>query len=154
MTHKNLLLALSAVAAASASAQAPLGTVTNVEGVVTATQGAAGVNVTPGTQIQNGMRFVTTSRGSVTLQMNSGCTVSVPPGNGVTVLSSMTCQQLQAAVQPVVPVASQPAIAGTGVGNAAIAVGGIIIGLGVLDAATKNDNDNGGTVPVSPISAQ
>jgi len=140
MTPKNLLLALSAVAAASAFAQAPLGTVTNVEGVVTATQGAAGVNVTAGTPIQNGMRFVTTSRGSMTLQMNSGCSVTVPPGNGVTVLSSMTCQQLQAAVQPVVPVASQPVYVGAGVGNAAIAVGGVLIGLGVLHEATKNED--------------
>jgi hypothetical protein len=144
MTLKNLLLALSAVAAASAFAQASLGTVTNVEGVVTATQGAAGVNVTPGTQIQNGMRFVTTTRGSVTLQMNSGCSVSVPPGNGVTVLSSMTCQQLQAAVQPIVPVASQPLSTGVGVGNAAIAFGGAAIAIGILHEANRNEENVSG----------
>lgn len=43
MSGKKLLLALSALAAASAFAQSALGTVTNVEGVVTATQGASGV---------------------------------------------------------------------------------------------------------------
>src|SRR3954469_4354258 len=111
MMIKNLLLALSAFAAVSAFAQAPLGTVTNVEGVVTATQGATGVAVTPGTPIQNGMRFVTTSRGSATLQLNTGCTVSVPPGRGVPVLQSMPCQQPAAAAQPLVPVA---AVAATG----------------------------------------
>src|SRR3954451_1406049 len=141
MTVKNLLLALSAFAAVSAFAQAPLGTVTNVEGVVTATQGATGVAVTPGTAIQNGMRFVTTSRGSVTLQLNSGCTVSVPPAHGVTVLQSMTCQQLTAAVQPVVPVAAQALSApGVGLVNGVILVGGIGVAAGILNAANHDHN--------------
>ena len=83
MTAKNVLLALSSCVAAAALAQAPLGTVTNVQGVVTATQGGTGITVAPGTAIQNGMRFVTTSSGSVTLQLNSGCTVNVPSGSGV-----------------------------------------------------------------------
>jgi len=140
MTIKNLLLALSAFAAVSAFAQAPLGTVTNVEGVVTATQGATGVAVTPGTPIQNGMRFVTTSRGSVTLQLNSGCTVSVPPGHGVTVLQSMTCQQLTAAVQPLVPVAAVAAAGPSpGLVNGLIAVGAAAVAIGVLQQSSNND---------------
>jgi len=140
MTIKNLLLALSAFAAVSAFAQAPLGTVTNVEGVVTATQGATGVAVTPGPPIQNGMRFVTTSRGSVTLQLNSGCTVSVPPGHGVTVLQSMTCQQLTAAVQPLVPVAAVAATGPTpGLVNGLIAVGAAAVAIGVLQQSSNND---------------
>lgn len=145
MTPKNLLLALSVLASTSAFAQAPLGTVTSVEGVVTATQGASGVTVTPGTAIQNGMRFVTTSRGSVSLRLNSGCTVTVPPGHGVTVLSSMTCQQLTAAVQPVVPVAAaQPSpvpFAGSpGIVNGVIAIGGAAVAAGVIKEATEDDN--------------
>src|SRR5205085_8473379 len=145
MTTKNLLLALSVLAAGSAFAQAPLGTVTNVEGVVTATQGATGVTVTPGTAIQNGMRFVTTSRGSVTLQLNSGCTVSVPPAHGVTVLQSMTCQQLVAAVQPIVPVAGLTALGPSpGLVNGVIALGGIAIAVGILHEATNNDENVSG----------
>src|SRR5262249_5921946 len=151
MTPKDLLLALSVLAAASAFAQAPLGTVTNVEGIVTATRGGVGVNVTPGTQIQDGMRFVASSRGSVTLQMNSGCSVSVPPGNGVTVLSSMTCAQLQAAVQPVIPVASQPTYVGANAADAAIALVGAGVAIGVLDAANNKENE---IVPPPPISPQ
>lgn len=108
MALKKLLLVAAALAGASAFAQAPLGTVSNVNGVVTATQGATGMTVAPGTTIQNGMRFVTTTNGSVTLRLNSGCTVTVPPAHGVTVLQSMTCQQLAAAVQPVTPVATGP----------------------------------------------
>jgi hypothetical protein len=141
MTLNKLLLAVIALVGASAFAQAPLGTVTNVEGVVTATQGATGVSVAPGTSIQNGMRFVTTSRGSVTLRMNSGCTVSVPPGHGVTVLQSMTCQQLTAAVQPVVPVAaaSQPFAPPPGLVNGLIAVGAAAVAIGVIRELTDDD---------------
>ena len=143
MTLKKLLLAVTALIGASAFAQAPLGTVTNVEGVVTATQGATGVSVAPGTPIQNGMRFVTTSRGSVTLRMNSGCTVSVPPGHGVTVLQSMTCQQLTAAVQPVVPVAaaSSPFAPPPGLVNGLIAVGAAAVAIGVIRELTDDDDE-------------
>jgi len=147
MKSKNLLLALSVLAAASAFAQAPapLGVVTNVEGVVTATQGATGVTVTPGTAIQNGMRFVTTSRATVTLRLNSGCTVTVPPGHGVTVLSSMTCQQLVASVQPVAPVSPQTAFGpGPGLIDGVIALGGAAVAVGGIRAATENDQNLSG----------
>ena len=57
MALKKILVALSSFAATAVMAQA-LGTVSNVQGVVTATQGATGVAVTPGSPIVNGMRFV------------------------------------------------------------------------------------------------
>jgi hypothetical protein len=149
MTPKNLLLAAVAFAAVSAFAQQSIGTVSNVQGVVTATQGGTGVTVTPGTPIQNGMRFVTTSSGSVTLQLNSGCTVTVPPNSGVTVLSSMTCQQLVAAVQPVTPVAAQTPF-GPGPGaDAIIPVVGAAIAAGIIYESTNNNNNNNNN-PVSP----
>jgi hypothetical protein len=143
MTLKKLLLALSAFVGAAAFAQAPgLGTVTNVQGVVTATQGATGMTVTPGTVIQNGMRFVTTSNATTTLRLNSGCTVTVPGGHGVTVLQTMTCQQLTAAVQPVVPVAA----AGPGfppapalVNGSVAAVGALITAAAIREAVRDND---------------
>lgn len=145
MISKKLLLAMSTLACASVFAQAPLGTVTNVQGVVTATQGATGITVTPGTEIQNGMRFVTTSRGSVTLRLNSGCTVTVPAGHGVTVLQSMTCQQLAAAVQPVVPVAAvQPLSTSPGVVNGAVALGAAAIAAGIIRATTEDDENLSG----------
>jgi hypothetical protein len=148
MTPRNLLLAFATFGCAAAFAQAPLGTVTQVEGVVTATQGATGVTVAPGTPIQNGMRFVTTSRGSVTLRMNNGCTVSVPAGHGVTVLQSMTCQQLTAAVQPVAPVPTQAAFGGGAAGG----VGGIVFGAAVAAAIVSDvtDDDDVAQAPLSP----
>ncbi|HEY0823041.1 MAG TPA: hypothetical protein VGD76_04575 [Ramlibacter sp.] len=152
MTFKKLLLAMSALIGASAFAQAPLGTVSNVQGVVTATQGATGVTVAPGTAIQNGMRFVTTSGGSVTLRLNNGCTVTVPPAHGVTVLQTMTCQQLTAAVQPVVPVAAaSPAFApDVGLVNGLVAVGGAAVAIGVIRALTDDDD----VVVAPPLSPQ
>ena len=128
MTLKKLLLVTSALAAFGAFAQAPLGSVSNVEGVVTATHGATGMTVTPGTPIQNGMRFVTTSNASVTLRLNSGCVVTVPPSHGVTVIQSMTCQQLAQAVEPVVPVAGGPAFPpAPALVNGAIAAGAALL---------------------------
>jgi hypothetical protein len=152
MTPKKLLLALSALVGASAFAQAPLGTVSNVQGVVTATQGSTGVSVAPGTAIQNGMRFVTTSNGSVTLRLNNGCTVTVPPAHGVTVLQNMTCPQLTAAVQPVIPVAAaSPSFApNPGLVNGLIAVGAAAVAIGVVRALTDDDD----VVVPPPLSAQ
>lgn len=141
MTLKKLLLVACAFAGTAAFAQAPLGTVTNVQGVVTATQGATGMTVTPGTVVQNGMRFVTTSNGALTLRLNSGCTVTVPAGHGVTVLQSMTCQQLAAAVQPVVPVAAAlptPTVASAAVVNGFIGAG---VGLIAVGGTRTLDND-------------
>src|SRR3954467_3439657 len=112
MALKKLFVALSSLVAAAAMEQS-LGTVSNVQGIVTATQGATGTTVAPGSAIVNGTRFVTTSTGSVTLSLNNGCVVTLQPGQAVTVLQSMTCQQLTAAVQAV-PVAPNAAVAGAG----------------------------------------
>lgn len=101
MTFKKLLLVSTVLVGAAAFAQQPLGTVTGVKGVVTATQGATGMTVSQGTPVQNGMRFVTTTNASVTLRMNSGCVVTVPGNHTVTVLQSMNCQQLAQAVQAI-----------------------------------------------------
>lgn len=148
MATKKLLLAALAFAGTAAFAQAPVGTVVNVNGVVTATTGTTGTTVAPGTAIQNGMRFVTTSNASVTLRLNSGCQVTVPPGHGVTVLSTMTCQQLTAAVQPVVPVAAQ-ASAGPLPGTVGTVIGGVgaLIAVGILASELDDDDDE-------PLSAQ
>jgi hypothetical protein len=140
MAMKKLLAALSTIACATAMAQGALGTVTNVQGVATATTGTTGAAVAPGTAITNGMRIVTTSSGSVTLRMNSGCTVNVPASSGVTVLQSMSCQQLQAAVQPVVvTTATGPAITPNSVlFNGIIAAGALAVIGGTVSELTRD----------------
>jgi hypothetical protein len=144
MTFKKLLFALSALVAATAYAQAPLGTVTTVEGVVTATQGTTGVTVVTGTPIQEGMRFVTTSSGRVVLRMNNGCVVTVPAGSAITVLPNQSCQQLAAAVQPLTPttvMGQRGTFENVGVVNGIVALGAIGIFLGIADAINDNDDD-------------
>jgi hypothetical protein len=145
MKLKNLLLALSAFAAAPVFAQA-IGTVTTVNGVATVTTGTTGTAIVTGAPIMHGSRVITTSSGSVTLRLNNGCTVTVPPGHGVTVLSNLTCEQLRAAIQPVtttvttttttsqVPVGIGPFSGGTALGAAAI-----LLGAGL---AIANDDDD------------
>ena len=101
MNTKKLLLAAVALAASQAFAQAPLGTVTSVNGVATVTTGTTGTAITTGAPIVHGARVITTSTGSVTFRLANGCTVNVPPGHAVTVLSTLSCDQLTASVRPV-----------------------------------------------------
>ncbi len=143
MNLKSVLL-VSALLAGPAMAQAPIGTVTEVQGVVAGTQGATTVTVAPGTAIQNGMRFVTTSGSSVTLRLANGCTVTVPPAHGVTVLSTMTCQQLAAAVVPVVPVAGVTPFAP----SPALIGGAVAVGLLAILVSTGGDDNE------APLSAR
>ena len=144
MAFKKLLLALSTLACASAMAQATLGTVRNVQGVVTATQGTSGAAVANGMTIVNGTRLVTTTGGSVTLQLNSGCVVTLQPNQAVTVMQSMTCEQLASAVRPVV--LAGPAVVNPGtatVVNGVVMVGGAAVVVRFIRAATENE-------PLSP----
>jgi len=149
---KKLLLALAALAAAPAFAQA-LGVVESVNGVATVTTGTTGLAIAPGAQIMHGSRVITTSSGSVNLRLNNGCTATVPPGHGVTVLSTQTCEQLRAAIQPVtttvntvttrttVPVG---AVGFTPTGGVAAAV---LLGAAALAIANDDDDDD---APLSP----
>lgn len=140
MGLKKLLFATASVFAASAFAQAPAVTVVNVDGVVTATQGATASTVTTGSPILHGTRILTTSSGSVTLRFSDGCLVTLQPNQAVTVLQQMTCRQLAAAVVTVAPVAvptitpAAPALAAPAV--PAAVVGGII-GAGALALAAQ-----------------
>ena len=139
MALKKLLVALASLAAAAAIAQSALGTVSNVQGVVTATQGTTGTVVAPGSVIVNGTRFVTTSTGTVTLRLNSGCVVTLQPAQSVTVLQNMTCQQLTAAVQPVPVAPAQVFAAGA---NPAVVIGFVLaVAAGTLYEATKDDEN-------------
>ena len=133
MPVKKIVAFSSALFAAAVFAQAGIGTVGNVQGIVTVTDGVTGGTVKPGTPIANGMRFVTTSSGSVTLQVRGGCTVNLGPNQSITVLQSMSCRQLTAAVQNV----GAPVVASAG-GSLTT---GALVGAGVLTAgAVYNRN--------------
>ena len=149
MSIKSFVLIGSALLASVAFAQgdAPsLGTVRNVEGVVTDTDGASITSTGPGEAIHDGERFVTSSSGSVTLQLNNGCTITLQPNQAVTINQSMTCRELVAAVEPV-------AAPGLGLGRfvaagspglGALAVGGLFLaGYGVHRGLDKDADVSG-----------
>jgi hypothetical protein len=135
---KSLLAVGSALVATAAFAQAQLGSVASVQGVVTVTDGATGGTVAAGGPIANGMRFVATSNGSAVLRLNNGCVVRLQPGHAVTVLQTMTCDQLTAAVQPA-GVANVAGGGGGSFGTGALAAGGLMAGGGALGKSiTRN----------------
>jgi hypothetical protein len=151
MINRNLLALAAALALAPAFGQT-LGTVTSVDGEATVITSTGGAALVAGSPVVNGSRIVTTSASSVTLSLNSGCIVNVPPAHAVTVMSNLTCRELQAAVKPVMPVAST-AVMGQGqaspmaLANVPVAVWAIAIGLAIADDAAHDDD-------VVPLSAR
>jgi hypothetical protein len=125
MSIKSLLAVLLALIAVTAFAQdrERLGSVDNVRGVVTVTDGATGGTTATGSPINSGMRFVASSNGSATLRMNNGCVVNLLPGQAVTVLRSMDCKALLAAVQ-----SGGAIVAGGSFGTGAAASAGLVAG--------------------------
>ena len=102
MSIKSYLILGSSFLSSLAFAQgAVLGTVGNVQGLVTDSDGVSVSSTVPGEAIRDGERFVTSSSGSVTLQLNNGCTLTLQPNQAVTIDSRMTCRELVAAVTPV-----------------------------------------------------
>jgi hypothetical protein len=154
--HKQLATLLLSMLAATAYAQAPLGAVTSVNGVATVTTGTAGTAITVGAPIVEGARVITTSTGSVTFRLASGCVVTVPPGSAVTVRSAMSCEQLQAAIQPVstAVTTTTATTATTGVAGTPFATpsGAAMAGFAALlavGAIAASDDDDGDTAPIS-----
>lgn len=126
MKKLHLLAAVCALAAAPAFAQS-LGTVISVNGVATVANGGTATALTQGMPLASGSRIVTTSTSSAVVRLNNGCTLTVPPGHGVTLVPNLTCQQQQAALQPLAPVAAMPTTAVMGQRSA---------GFGGMDPAT------------------
>lgn len=101
MSIKSFLIVGAALLASAAFAQESVGTVGNVQGIVTDTEGDSVSSTNTGEAIHDGERFVTSSSGSVTFKMNNGCDITLQPNQAVTIDSRMTCRELIAAVTPV-----------------------------------------------------
>lgn len=110
MKKLQALAALLAVTAAPAFAQS-MGTVSSVNGVATITSGGKATTLSQGMPLAPNARIVTTSTSSAVVSLNNGCTLSVPPAHAVTLQPNLTCQQLQASLQPIAPVTSVPTTA-------------------------------------------
>ena len=142
MSIKSIFILGSTVLGSVVFAQAVLGTVGNVQGLVTDTDGATVSSTVLGEQITDGKRFVSSSNGFVTLKLNNDCEIKLTPNQAVTIDSKMTCRQLIAAVTSVGP----PGLVLAG-GNAArglFAVGALAAGGFALDRVIdKNPNVSG-----------
>lgn len=130
MSIKSFLAICSAFVAAAALAQQPLGTVESVQGIVTVTTGTAGGTAVKGFPIGDGMRFVATSSGSAVLRFNNGCVINLQPNQAVTILRSMNCPELLAAVQSVggVNVASAGSFTRGALATGGLTAGGLALG--------------------------
>ena len=128
--------------AAFAQNQPSLGTVRNVEGLVTDTDGASVTSTETGEAIHDGERFVTSSSGTVTLQLNNGCTLTLQPNQAVTIDRNMTCRQLVAAVEQVGGGTALGFAAAGSPRAGALAVGGLILaGYGIHRVTFGRDKD-------------
>jgi hypothetical protein len=84
---------------ASAPAPAQLGTVDEVKGLVTVSDGTSIGNVVNGNPVIDGSRFVTSSSGSALLRMSHGCDIRLKPSQSLTVKSALNCEALIAAIE-------------------------------------------------------
>lgn len=132
MSIKSFIAICSAFVAAAALAQQPLGTVESVQGIVTVTTGTAGGTAVKGLPIADGMRFVAPSGGSAVLRFNNGCVINLQPNQAVTILRSMRCPELLAAVQNV---GGGVQVANGSFATGAAATGGLMVGgIGLANA--------------------
>jgi hypothetical protein len=136
-----LAISVCAIAQTQAPAPAPvqLGTVDNVQGLVTMSDGTSIGNVVNGNAVLDGSRFVTSSSGSAVLKMSNGCDIRLKPSQSLTVQSGLNCDALVAAIQSLE-------------GNNAVfaALSNPLVGIGTLaSAALIATARNGG-----PISGQ
>ena len=137
---KAILLALTLAAAVAAFAQPVVGTLSNVNGLVTITQNDTLINASNGSTFVDGAQIVSTATGQVTISVN-GCSIPLAPNQSLTVNSSSTCAELQAAIKPVASPLTSTAVAGGG--SPALGLG--ILSVGTL-AAYKASRAN----PASP----
>jgi hypothetical protein len=151
------------VTAASAQTSQSLGTVTEVQGVVTVNNGITVGIAARGTAITQGNHFVTASAGAARLTMDNGCVIHLKPNQSLRIDSRISCAELIASVQPVagVPVtgtAGVPAGAlGAGVALTAVAVDATLRRGDKPDAGGRTgppDGGGGGVLPTPDLSGR
>lgn len=142
--NKNLCLLLVAFSVSPVWAQTPapvVGTVQNVQGLVTVSQGNTLGNAASGTTLVNGSRVVATSSGSALITLNNGCRIPLAPNQAVVVNSGLSCNALLASVGGAgVPAAAGPFAAGAT--PEAIGFGAAYIGVGAYVLANQSLSGN------------
>ena len=141
------LLSTSFISASFAQTPAPqpVGVVSRVEGLVTVSQDNTLGNAFKDEVIIQNARVVTTATGSTTIRLNNGCIVDLKPNQAVTIDIRRECKAILASIQPAgalgvggVGAAGVP----PGLNNAIFVGGGVLIGLGVINAISKSNENS------------
>ena len=140
---------LSALLTSGSFAQAPaiqaVGVVIRVEGLVTVSQGDSLGNVFKDEIVLQNARVVTTASGSTTIKLNSGCIIDLKPNQAVTVDFRRDCKTILASILPT-GAGGSVGVGAVGVppglNNAIFVGGGVLIGLGVINAISKSNESS------------
>ena len=136
-------LLLTACVGTGALAQAPVGVVQDVQGLVTVSQDNKMGNLVKGLEIVDGARVMTTSTGTVDITLDNGCRIHLEPNQAVTIDSRLDCKALVAAIGPAAGGAA--AFAGRGV-VLPIFLGSLGVGAGMMLhtwGSKKSQNSSG-----------
>ena len=132
MSIKSLIAVAMVLVSGAALAQERLGTIDNVQGIVTVTDGTTGGTARTGGPINDGMRFVSSSNGSALLRLDNRCDIRLQPNQSITVQKSMNCAALLAAVQNV---GGGMQVVGGSFATGAAATGALMVGgIGLANA--------------------
>jgi hypothetical protein len=131
---KFLLTALLVGSSVAAFAQS-VGTLENVQGVVSVSSNGVVTNATGNTSLSNGSVVLNSGNGSSFIRLANGCTVQLNAGQFVTINSAASCSDLLASVKTV----GLPVVAGGAPAVSPFLVaGGVIVGGAIIVNATKN----------------
>ena len=128
MFNKIVIAVIGVIVSVAAIAQAQFGTITNVQGLVTVSDGTTIGNAVVGGSVGDGSRFVTGSSGSVTFWTKGGCEVTLSANQTLTVNERVSCDVLLAGIQTINPETAGGFFAGNDViGNGLLIAAGLII---------------------------
>jgi len=101
MKKYTFVFLLTACVTTTTLAQTPVastGVVESVEGLVTVSQDNSLGNLVKDAKISSGARVVTTTTGSVSMKLASGCVIRMIPNQAVTIDSKLDCKALVASI--------------------------------------------------------
>lgn len=111
-----------------------VGTLENIQGVVSVSANGTVSSVTVNTSLSNGSVVLNSGTGSSVVRLNNGCTIELKANQVFTVNSGETCAALLASVKTV---GAAPIVVGNSV-NPLVVAGGVIGGALIIRNVTKD----------------
>lgn len=144
---KKVSLLIASALASTVIAQTGVGVASQVEGLVTVSQGQNVGLLQPGTGLADGARVVTGSTGSTVIQVSANCQLRLGPNQSVVVAAGKACAELVSSIENLAPIASQTQFAGLSLGSGVMPVALVAAGTVGLVGAVRSMRS-------APISAQ